>query len=88
MRGGQCPLAEDADGIVFELDLDRPQHRAILHRYEDVLRADLPLHVAVKPGQESPYAELLKSLKVWTHVPVAGDLDAIAAEVEAAERMA
>jgi hypothetical protein len=27
-------------------------------------------------------------LKVWTHTPVAGDLDAFAAEVEAADQFA
>lgn len=83
-----CPLAEHAEGIVFGLDLDRPQHRAILKRYKELLRGDVPIHVVVRPGQELQYAELLKSLKVWTHTPVAGDLDALAAEVEAAEGVA
>ena len=85
LKGEGCPLAEDADGIVFQLDLDRPQHRAILRKYKELLRSDLPIHVVVRPGQEVQYAELLQSLKVWTHTPVAGDLDALAAEVEAAE---
>ena len=85
LKEDHCPLAEDAGGIVFGLDLDRPQHQAILRRYKDLLRSDLPIHVVVKPGQELEYAELLQSLKVWTHTPVAGDLDALAAEVEATE---
>lgn len=84
LSGQGCPLAEDADGIVFELDLDRPQHRAILRRYKESLRSDLPIHVVVRPGQEIEHSELLHGLKVWTHVPVAGDLDALAAQVEAA----
>lgn len=88
LKEGHCPLAEDAHGIVFEFDLDRPQHRAILDRYKNVLRDDIPIHVVVRPGQESEHAGLLKSLKVWTHAPVAGDLDAFAAEVEATERIA
>ncbi len=80
-----CPLAEGAHGIVFELDLDRPQHRAILDRYKDSLRSDLPIRVVVRPGQLTEYAELLEGLKVLDHVPVAGDLDALAAEVEASD---
>jgi hypothetical protein len=30
---------------------------------------------------------LLQGLRVWTHTPVAGDLDAFAAEVEAADQL-
>ena len=41
-------------------------------------------HVVVRPGQEIEHSKLLQSLKVWTHVPVAGDLDALAAQIEAA----
>jgi hypothetical protein len=86
LSGEGCALAEGAHGIVFELDLDGDQHRAILGKYKSSLRSDLPVRVAVRPGQESKYAELLRGLKVWTHAPVAGDLDAMAAEVEAADR--
>lgn len=84
LKGDGCPLAAGATGIVFELDLDRPQHRAILAEYKESLRSDLPIRVAVRPGQETQYRELLRGLKVWSHVPVAGDLDGLAAEVEAA----
>lgn len=80
-----CQLAEGAHGIVFELDLDRPQHRAILKRYKGSLRSDLPIRVIVRPDQITKYAELLTGLKVLDHVPVAGDLDGLAAEVEAAD---
>lgn len=85
LSGGQCALAENAHGIVFELDLDRAQHRAILAQYKKSLRSDLPIRVVVRPGQPEQYADLVHGLKVWTHIPVAGDLDAIAAEVEAAD---
>lgn len=85
LTGVGCPLAEDAHGIVFELDLDRPEHREILEKYKSALRADVPIRVAVPPGQQSEYADLLKGLKVWDHEPVAGDLDALAAEAEAAD---
>lgn len=78
-----CPLAEGAHGIVFELDLDRPQHRAILRKYKGSLRTDVPIRVSVRPGQTARYYELLSGLRTWTWTPVAGDLDGLAAEVEA-----
>lgn len=85
VAGEGCPLAENAHGIVFELDLARPEHRAILRKYKSSLSDDVPLRVVVRPGQEEEFASLLKGVKVWTHTPVAGDLDALAAEVEAAD---
>ncbi len=85
VAGKGCPLAQNAHGIVFELDLERPEHRAILRKYKSQLREDVPLRVVVRPGQEEQYAPLLKGIKVWTHEPVAGDLDALAAEVDAAD---
>lgn len=86
VAGKGCPLAENAHGVVFELDLDRPAHRAVLRRYKTKLGEDVPIRVAVRPGQEEEFAELLHGIKVWTHEPVAGDLDALAAEVEAADQ--
>lgn len=86
VEGLGCPLAENAHGVVFELDLDRPEHQEILAKYKSDLKPDMPIRVAVRPGQEQTFAPLLKGLKVWTHTPVAGDLDALAAEVEAAEQ--
>jgi hypothetical protein len=43
--------------------------------------------VVVKPGQEHEYADLLRGVRVWTHEPVAGDLDALASEVQAADSL-
>jgi hypothetical protein len=85
LSGNGCPTAEAAHGIVFALDLDRPQHRAILKMYRNLLRDDVAIRVVVKPEQAERYSELLRGLRVWTHQPVAGDFDAFAAEVEAAE---
>lgn len=87
LTGEGCELAESAHGIVFELDLDRPQHRAILAKYKETLRSDVPIRVVVRPGQTEKYPDLVRGLKLWTDIPVAGDLDALAAEVEAADRM-
>ncbi len=87
LSGEGCELAENAHGIVFELDLDRPQHRAILARYKDTLRGDIPVRVVVRPEQAVKYAALLSGgLRALNHVPDASDLDGLAAEVEAAER--
>lgn len=85
LTGDGCALAENAHGIVFELDLDQTQHREILADYKESLRSDVPIRVVVQPGQALEYADLLRGLKVVTSVPVAGDLDALAAEVEAAD---
>lgn len=85
LGGEGCPLAEGAHGIVFELDLDRAQHRAILDRYKRTLRSDLPIRVVARPDQVSRYPDVLRGLKIWARPPVAGDLDALASEVEAAE---
>ena len=86
--GGQgCPKFEEAHGIVFELDLDRPQHRDIVERYAELGRPDLPIRVVVHPDQQARYASLLSKVQVWDHSPTVADLDGFAAQVEAADRM-
>ncbi len=85
LTGEGCELAEGAHGVVFELDLDRDQHRAILQSYKTKLRSDIPIGVVVKPGQAEKYTSLLAGVKVWDHVPAAGDLDGLAARVDAAD---
>jgi hypothetical protein len=85
LSGEGCELADIAHGIVFELDLDQPQHRKILATYKESLRGDLPIRVIVPPEQAAQYPELLQGLRVLDHAPVAGDLDALAAEVDAAD---
>jgi hypothetical protein len=92
--GGQCPLLGDdgcpkfeaAHGIVFELDLDHPQHRAIVERYRDLAREDLPIRVVARPEQAERYRELLGRVEVWSREPNVAELDGFAAEVEAADR--
>ncbi len=86
LTGQGCLLAEDAHGILFHFDLDRPQHRAILERYKEVLREDVPIRVVTTADQARQYASLLAGVQVWTHEPVAGDLDGFVAQVEAADR--
>ncbi len=80
-----CSLVENAHGVVFQLDLDRPIHRAILKRYQEVLAEDVPLWACVKPGQEEEYADLLRGVQVVVGQPGAGDLDGFASQVEASD---
>ena len=93
-EGEVCPLLEDkgcaefeaAHGIVFELDLDRPQHLAIVGRYRELGREGLPIRVVATPEQAVRYRDELAGVEVWTHEPTAADLDGFAAEVEANDR--
>ena len=85
LHDDDCELLDAAHGVVFQLDLDRPAHRRILAKYQEVLREDTPIRVVVVPGQEEQYADLLTGCQVWTHEPTAGELDGFAAQVEAAD---
>lgn len=86
-KDGSCPLFEQAHGIVFELDLDRPMHRAILRSYADVTEeAGIPVRVVVTPDQAVRFADELTRVEVWTHEPSAGELDGFSSRVAAYER--
>lgn len=88
-----CPLVEEgvcedvsrAHGVVFKLDLDREYHRPILEEYKRTIPSGTPIAVAVEPGQEETYADLIEGLYVWSHQPTAAELDGFAALVEAAD---
>ena len=86
LAGTGCDMVDRAHGIVFALDLDRAQHRAILQRYRDVTRPEVPIQVVVRPGQRAKYAELLTEFEAWEHEPTVAELDGFAAGVEAADR--
>ncbi|GMQ85698.1 MAG: hypothetical protein BMS9Abin07_1266 [Acidimicrobiia bacterium] len=86
-RGGHCDMVTGAHGIVFELDLDRPQHRAILRRYQEVVKTGIPIRALVSAEQADRYRDLLTGIDVWTHEPGAGDLDAFSARVEGYRRV-
>ena len=83
---GSCAMVDQVHGVVFQLDLDRPQHRAILKRYKEVIAEDVPIWASVQPGQEDQYAELLEGVDVVIGEPGPADLDGFAARVEAADR--
>lgn len=81
-----CEAFEHAHGVIFELDLDRPQHRAIVRRYRELARPDVPIRVIVTTDQAERFADELRDVEVLTHSPTAADLDGFACEVEAADR--
>jgi hypothetical protein len=87
IEDGTCPLVDEAHGVVFKLDLDREYHRQILARYRALLPEGTPIAVAVEPGQEEKYAELLDGVYEWNHQPTTADLDGFAALIEAADRL-
>ena len=87
LLGGEgCPKFDAAHGIIFKLDLDRPQHRAILRRYRDSARDDLPIRVLCTPEQAERYSAWLTDVEIWDHEPTTADLEGFSAEVEAADR--
>lgn len=84
---GECAMVQDAHGIVFQLDLDRPVHRVILGRYQEAVADDVPLAVVVKPGQDERYADILTGVQVWFDEPSIAELDGFAAQTEAADEL-
>jgi hypothetical protein len=90
--GHACPLLKDGcemvdttHGVIFQLDLDRPQHRIILEKYQEALDDGVPIVAVVKPGQETTYADLLAGVEVWSDRPTIAQLDGFAARVEAVD---
>ena len=87
LAGKGCEDFENAHGVLFELDLDRPQHRTILRRYRDLARPEVPIRAIVTSDQAARYADLLVDIEVLTHDPSVADLDGFASQVEAADRV-
>lgn len=86
LAGKGCDEFAQAHGVIFELDLDRPQHRAIVRRYRELARIDVPIRVVASAEQAARYAEDLRGIEVLTHPATIADLDGFAAEVEASDR--
>jgi hypothetical protein len=81
LAGDVCLRLEAADGVIFALDLERPQHRAILRQYRERL-GSVPLQVVVRPDQCERYAADIGATPTWTRSPSTLDLDEFSAEVE------
>ena len=86
LSGAGCAEFAEAHGVMFELDLDRPQHRAILRRYRDLARPEVPIRAIVSADQAARYAAMLADIEIVTHQPTVAELDGFASEVEAADR--
>ena len=86
LAGKGCRDFEDAHGVIFELDLDRPQHRAIVRLYRELARVDVPIRAVVSPEQAQRYGQELRGIEVLTHDSTVAHLDGFAAEVEATDR--
>ena len=84
LKGG-CSMVDSAHGVIFQVDLERPQHRAILKRYKEVMADDVPVVVVVREGQRERFRDLLTGVQIWEHEPTVSELDGFAAEVEAAD---
>lgn len=82
LKNEPCPMLEAANAVIFELDLDLEQHREILAKYREILGPDVPIRVVLQPGQEVEYAELLRSVDVWTHEPSVAEVDGFSALIE------
>jgi hypothetical protein len=88
LGGSGCPKYDAAHGIVVKLDLERAQHRAIVRRYRELGRNDLPIRVMCTSEQAQRYASWLRDIEVWDHEPTTADLEGFTAEVEAIDRFA
>ena len=86
LSGERCTTFESAHGVVFELDLDRPEHRAIVERYRALGGPDFPIRVVISTAQAQEYAAFLDKVQAWPQVPSVAQLDGFAAEVEARDR--
>jgi hypothetical protein len=84
---GTCEKYQHAHGIVFELDLDDAQHRAIVAKYRR-LNPEIPIRVVVDSDQLGRYHHLISGVEAWLRLPSVADLDGFAAEVEAVDRYA
>jgi hypothetical protein len=86
LSGEGCPMFEQAHGIVFKLDLGVDHHRAILRRYRELGRPEMPIRAMVSASDAERYVDLLRDVELWPHEPCVAELDGFAAEVEAADR--
>lgn len=83
LRGEPCPKIETADGVIFQLDLDKADHRRLLAHYVQFFEGQgVPIRVVVTPEQKQKWAKLLSLVEVWTQPVSVSKLDGFASEVE------
>lgn len=81
LSGEPCGKIEGADGVIVQLDIDRPDHRRILTKYVELLR--VPIRVVVTEEQRHRWSDLLESVEVFVPPIGPAKLDGFAAEVAA-----
>ena len=79
LRGEPCGKIKKADGILFQLNLQRADHRKILQTYAENL--DIPIRAVVSEGDKEEFADLLADVEVVTPPVGPSSLDGFAAEV-------
>lgn len=80
LRGASCGKVAKADGVLFQLSLDRQDHRDILDRYARTL--SVPVRAVVSADDQKRYAELLAEVEVVLSPVGPASLDGFAAEVD------
>jgi len=78
--GQPCGKIAHADGILFQLDLDRDDHREILKRYAQTL--DVPISVVTTREKAERWDEAVRDVEVVTPPVGPARLDGFVAEVE------
>ncbi|MGH9197748.1 MAG: hypothetical protein ACRD1T_18645 [Acidimicrobiia bacterium] len=80
--GEACPLVEEADGVIFQLDLDVAENRRVLAKYINYFgKLGVPVRVMVRPQQKERWAKLLQLVEVWTAPVTVDKLDGFSSEV-------
>jgi hypothetical protein len=79
LNNGRCNKIYDADGVIFQLDLDRPEHRLILRKY--IRQLYVPIRVVVTKEQQKRWAHLLQFVEVFNPPVGPTTLGAFAAEM-------
>lgn len=83
LTGRPCPLVENADGVIFQLNLDVPENRQVLAKYISYFDdLGVPVRVVVTEEQKQRWAKLLNLVEVWTTPVTVDKLDGFSAEVE------
>jgi hypothetical protein len=83
LRGEPCPLVEEADGVIFQLDLDQAGNRRLLSKYIRYYgRLGVPVKVVATPEQEKRWAKLLSLTEVWKVPVTVSKLDGFSSETE------
>ena len=79
LHGERCPKLEKADGILFQLDMDRGEDRHLLGMY--LRTTDVPIRVVVTTEQALRWPGLLDLIEVFTPPMEGAEIDALAEEI-------